>query len=154
MKLKISQPLRRRSTLLFAFIQLLFCGENPTNKFPVQFSKALKRGEGNNNNRGEKNLNRRKGVKGKKEMKMQKAKKRRGKPQGAFFLSAVPAIIYARFRGACMRNRKLLFMGLFANAPAALMRGAFLSSLIMTLTAKDKGFLTAPIIYGKSKRAL
>lgn len=51
------------------------------------------------------------------------------KPQGALFLSAVPAIIYARFRAACMSNGKRLFMRLCANAPAALIRGAFLPPL-------------------------
>lgn len=47
-----------------------------------------------------------------------------------------------------MRNKKRLFMGLCANAPAALMRGAFLPGLkIMTLTAQDKAFLTESIYH-------
>lgn len=37
---------------------------------------------------GKKTLYRRKGVRGKKETKMQKAKRRRGKPQGALFISS------------------------------------------------------------------
>lgn len=62
------------------------------------------------------------------------------------FLSAVPAIIYARFRSACMRNRKRLFMGLCANAPATLMRWAFLLGLkIMTITVEERAFLTESI---------
>lgn len=56
-------------------------------------------------------------------------RRRGGEAPRCAFLSAVPAIIYARFRAACMANGKRLFMRLCANAPAALIRGAFLPPL-------------------------
>lgn len=61
-------------------------------------------------------------------------------PRCAFFLSAMPAIIYARFRA--VHNGKRLFMRLWANAPASLHSNAasFLPcfGIIMTSWTEDE----------------
>lgn len=112
----------KRSALLFAFIRLLFVGENLTNKFSYNFSKALEEGAGIIIMGRKKTLT---PQGGKREERNENAesKEKKGEASRCAFFYIISRAIYARFRGACMRNRKRLFMGLCANAPAALMRG-------------------------------